>query len=416
MPKRCRRCSSECGVRALRGPVPFAGAAAPLIDASGWAKQDLGLTEQPIGLTLDERISTVMRFPATAVLKFCLAAALLGAPAATGKDLFTDPADPELGKDFKVQGEYVGQIKGGGKLAAQVVALGDGRFQAVLYPGGLPGAGWDGETKMLLDGKAEGGAVVFHTAEGKKRYLAGPADQFSATREFPPAGQKPYSGVIADEKFEGQTDVGKAFALARVERKSPSLGAEPPQGALVLFDGTSDSMQHWQGGRLDERTKLLNTDGQDIKTKRKFNNYTMHVEFLLPFKPKARGQGRGNSGFYQVDHYEVQILDSFGLEGLNNECGGVYSKKGSDVNACLPPLQWQTYDVEFTNAVTDDSGNKVRNAKLTVKLNGIVIHEDYEIPGKTGGARGEPEGTPGPIKLQGHGNPLQFRNVWILER
>jgi hypothetical protein len=141
----------------------------------------------------------------------------------------------------------------------------------------------------------------------------------------------------------------------------------------------------------------------------------MHIEFLLPYRPAARGQGRGNSGFYHVDHYEMQILDSFGLEGLNNECGGIYSKKASDVNGCFPPLSWQTYDVDFKNA-RSKNGKKTANAILTARLNGILIHNGYEIPGKTGGSRADPEGTPGPIKLQGHGNPLQFRNIWILEK
>jgi hypothetical protein len=163
---------------------------------------------------------------------------------------------------------------------------------------------------------------------------------------------------------------------------------------------------------LDEKTKLLNTDGKDIRTNDEYNDYTMHIEFMLPYRPNARGQGRGNSGFYQVDHFEVQILDSFGLEGLNNECGGVYTKANPKVNMCLPPLTWQTYDVEFTNAVSV-AGKKIRNARMTVKHNGVVIHDDLEIKGKTGGARRDPEGTPGVIKLQGHGNPMQFRNIWI---
>jgi hypothetical protein len=141
----------------------------------------------------------------------------------------------------------------------------------------------------------------------------------------------------------------------------------------------------------------------------------MHVEFLLPYRPAARSQGRGNSGFYQVEMYEVQILDSFGLDGKNNECGGVYQKLDPSLNMCLPPLVWQTYDVDFTNAVMED-GKKTKNARITLRHNGVVVHDDREINGKTGGSRPDPEGTPGPILLQGHGNPLQFRNIWVIEK
>lgn len=137
---------------------------------------------------------------------------------------------------------------------------------------------------------------------------------------------------------------------------------------------------------------------------------------MLPYRPDGRGQGRGNSGFYQVDHYELQILDSFGLDGLNNECGGFYTKAAPKVNLCLPPLAWQTYDVEFTNAVQGPDGKKARSAVATVRHNGVLIHENQEISGPTGGHRSDPEGTPGPLKLQGHGNPLQFRNLWIVEK
>ena len=117
----------------------------------------------------------------------------------------------------------------------------------------------------------------------------------------------------------------------------------------------------------------------------------------------------------------MQILDSFGLEGKDNECGGVYTRLAPSVNMCLPPQQWQTYDVEFTNAVRD--GDKVvKKARITLKHNGVVVHDDKEIVGVTGGARAlnkkadEPEGTPGVLRLQGHGNPLQFKNVWVVEK
>lgn len=346
--------------------------------------------------------------PFSTTFKISLAVACL-----TGNafgQLWTDPKDSKLPPDFQVQGEYSGKGMG-----AQVIALGKGRFQAVVYPGGLPGAGWDGQNKILLDGRLDDGKAVFVPAEGARNYMARDAAKFSATRTFPPKGHKPYKGVLSKGVFAAKSDKGAAFSLQRTIRKSPSLGAKPPQGAVVLFDGSKESMKNWAGGRLDERTGLLNTDGRDIRTSQKFLNYIMHVEFMLPFKPDARGQGRGNSGFYQVDLYEMQILDSFGLMGLNNECGGIYQKADSKVNMCLPPLQWQAYDVDFNSAMMKD-GTKVRNAVLSARLNGVTIHEKLEINGKTGGSRGEPEGTPGVIKLQGHGNPLQFRNVWILPK
>lgn len=327
------------------------------------------------------------------------------------KEVWTDANDATLPADFKYQGEYVGD-----KVGAQVIALGKGHFQAVVLPGGLPGAGWDGKHKVLMDGKLDGDTVTFAAVEAKSRkhYLAQNPEQFSATSKFPPPGHKLYTGSITAGTLTIKTDDGETLTLKPTMRKSPTLGVKAPSEALVLFDGSSTD--EWRGGRLDKTTKLLNTDGHDLRTKRKFSNYTMHLEFLLPYRPDARGQGRGNSGFYQVDMYEVQVLDSFGLDGKNNECGGVYTRLDPKVNMCLPPLQWQTYDVEFTNAVADDSGKKVKNARITLKHNGVVILDDAEIKGKTGGARGEPEGTPGPIQLQGHGNPLQFRNIWIVEK
>jgi hypothetical protein len=151
------------------------------------------------------------------------------------------------------------------------------------------------------------------------------------------------------------------------------------------------------------------------KTKKKFGDYMMHCEFILPFKPLGRGQGRGNSGVYMQDRYEVQVLDSFGLAGENNECGGVYTKARPSVNMCFPPLVWQTYDIDFRAAKFDADGKKVKNANLTVRHNGVLIHDQLEIDGPTGG--GQPEtAEPGAIQLQGHGNPVFYRNVWIAEK
>jgi uncharacterized protein (TIGR03000 family) len=334
-----------------------------------------------------------------------------------GKEVWTDRNDPTLPADFRFQGEYVSD----GKLASfgcQVIALGNGQFQAVVLPGGLPGAGWDGKNKSLMQGHLEGDKVVFTPATGKRRYLAGPPSEFSATSKFPPVGQQDFNGT-SDGKTLGLTQGGAPvppITLKRIERKSPTLGQKAPAGAVTLFDGTKTD--EWTGGRIDKEHGILNTDGQDIRSKRNFSNYTVHLEFLLPYRPDARGQGRGNSGFYQVMQYEVQILDSFGLEGKDNECGGIYSRIAPKVNMCLPPLQWQTYDIEFTNAVRDpgDPKNVAKHTRISCKHNCVVIHDNVEIPGPTGGAWNQPEGTPGPFLLQGHGNPLQFRNIWVVEK
>jgi hypothetical protein len=330
-----------------------------------------------------------------------------------GKEVWTDPNDATLPPDFKFQGEYAGTTKDGEKLGCQVIALGKSCFQAIVLPGGLPGEGWDGKSKILMDGKLDGDKAVFTPPAGKKKYLDQAPETFSATSKFPPEAQKDYSAAISGDTLTGKTEDGKTFELKKVVRKSPTLGAKPPEGAVVLFDGTNTDA--WTGGRLDTKTGCLNTDGHDILSKQKFNNYTLHVEFFLPYRPDARGQGRANSGVYQVDHYEVQVLDSFGLDGKNNECGGIYTKADPKVNMCYPPLVWQTYDIDFTNAVQED-GKKVKNARITAKHNGVLIHDNTEINGPTGGHRGDPEGTAGPIKLQGHGNPLQFKNIWIVEK
>jgi hypothetical protein len=329
------------------------------------------------------------------------------------KEIYTDPSDPTLTPDFKIQGEYVGDSKDG-KLGCQIIALGGGALQAVILPGGLPGDGWDGKNRIIMQGDVTPTGAKFEPATGKRNYLAQNPMQFSATSKFPPVGQKAWSGTVdADGVLSGKTDTGEAFRLKKTVRKSERLGAKVPAGGITLFDGTNT--KEWKGGRIDAKTGFLNNDGHDIPTVRKFMNYTAHVEFMLPYRPAKRGQERGNSGFYQVLLYEVQILDSFGLDGKDNECGGVYTRLAPKVNMCYPPLTWQTYDVDFTSAVQKD-GKKVKNARITLRHNGVLIHDNAEIKGPTGGARNEPEGTPGALLLQGHGNPLQFRNIWVVEK
>jgi hypothetical protein len=142
----------------------------------------------------------------------------------------------------------------------------------------------------------------------------------------------------------------------------------------------------------------------------------LHIEFLLPYIPKATGQGRGNSGVYLQGRYEVQVLDSFGLSGEHNECGGIYSIRKPDINACYPPLTWQTYDIDFTAAKFDSNGKKTANARIDVRHNGIVVHKDVEIPRITTAAPSREAPSAGFIHLQNHGNPVRFRNIWIVAK
>jgi hypothetical protein len=200
-----------------------------------------------------------------------------------------------------------------------------------------------------------------------------------------------------------------------VVRRSPTLGARPPEGALVLFDGQDKDA--WTGGRLDREHGILVADGSQVDSARHFNNYLLHVEFMVPFKPRTRGSSRGDSGVWNVGRYEVQVADSFGLDRKSDNCGGLCYFAPPAVNMCLPPLVWQTFDIAFTNAVQQD-GKKVQNARITVRHNGVLIHDNVEFARPTEGAplifTGS-EGTPGPIRLQ-WSNPAYYRNIWIVEK
>lgn len=314
----------------------------------------------------------------------CLA---LISPLCGGETSIVATRAEEAGSDFPLQGEYVGEINRDGaqvKFGVQILAQGDGKFHGVGYAGGLPGDGWDGSERIEGDGQREGDAAVF----GKEEVVA----------------------RVQDGEIRIQAGGITLGVLKKVERKSPTLGATAPAGAVVLFDGKS--ADQFAGGKVTDDGLLL----QGVTSKVKFQSYTLHLEFQLPYMPAARGQGRGNSGCYAQGRYEVQILDSFGLEGLNNECGGIYSVKAPSVNMCFPPLAWQTYDIDFTAAKYDADGKKTADARLTVKHNGVEIHKDVVIPKATTAAPVAEGPEPGPLYLQDHGNPVRFRNIWVVEK
>lgn len=306
--------------------------------------------------------------------------------AAKGLPAYTDPK--EAGPDFQTQGEYAGEIEVEGakkKVGVQVIALGDGKFRAVVYHGGLPGNGWKkGDHKHTFDGKTENGVTTFMG--------------------------KSHQARVSDGKLVVSDLSGKeSGTLKKVERQSPTLAAKAPAGAVVLFDGTN--AEKFAGGKITPEGWLE----VGTKTKQEFGSFQLHIEFRTPFMPAAQGQARGNSGVYLHDCYEFQVLDSFGLDGKNNECGGLYSMEEPKLNMCYPPLAWQTYDFDFTAPQFDAEGKKTANARVTLRHNGVVIYDDLEIPKLTPGGRSK-EAATGPLMLQNHGNPVVFRNIWLVEK
>ncbi|MEK6234903.1 MAG: DUF1080 domain-containing protein, partial [Planctomycetales bacterium] len=245
---------------------------------------------------------------------------LLPTWSASGQEIIV-PEEAAKDLDFLAQGEYVGQgVWPGGektKIGAQVVGQSNHQFHAVLFRGGLPGDGWKrGDDQLTMDGE---------TTEGVARL----------------DGKGLPVGRIVDKTLTIETEAKELWELKRVERKSPTLGAEPPEGAVVLFDGTN--VDHFPKATLTDMKTLQ--AGCNLKDK--YQIAKLHLEFRLSWKPNARGQGRSNSGVYIGGIPEIQVLDSFGLEGKKNECGAFYSRREPDVNMCFPPLVWQTYDVEF---------------------------------------------------------------------
>jgi hypothetical protein len=163
---------------------------------------------------------------------------------------------------------------------------------------------------------------------------------------------------------------------------------------------------------------LVNPDGSwqvqkgGLETKEKLADFQLHVEFRTPLMAKSQGQARGNSGVYLQSIYEVQVLDSFGLYPLQiNDCGSIYGVKTAPGNACLPPTQWQTYDITYRHG----DGTAANPPVITIKHNGQVTIDNAKVPadkiGKGGGG-GIPNS--GFLMLQNHGNPVQFRNIWAV--
>ncbi len=301
-------------------------------------------------------------------------------------------------------GVFEGTLTAGGeakKIAAHVLGRPHGNYQINLLP--------------ARDERVEPiASLMGRIADGDKLddHVAAANGQVEAT----------ISGGILKGSLKG--DKTGSFELRQIERASPTLGAKPPAGAVVLLGPNMKDLEAFGHGREAAtpcKWKLLPggvmqvTRSGSVVSKSRFKGHRLHVEFRSPYEPHHLGQARGNSGVYVQGRYEVQVLDSFGLEGKDNECGGIYKTGRPIVNMCYPPGMWQTYDIDFT-ATRFEGAQKTAEARITVRHNGVVIHDDLKIPKPTGGSLDRNEDQPGPLMLQDHGNPVEFRNIWVVEK
>lgn len=202
--------------------------------------------------------------------------------------------------------------------------------------------------------------------------------------------------------------------------ESTQFQITPPEDATVLFDGKD--LSNWikgDGGEAewevaDDAMTVVPGTG-DIMSKEEFTDFMFHLEFMTPDMPEATGQAKGNSGVFLQGQYEIQVLDSYGKDVPGKgDCGAIYNQFAPLVNACKPPLQWQTYDAIFRAVRRDEEGKVIEQARVTVLQNGMVIQNNVQLQGPTGSAKGSEEVEAGPLRLQDHGNEVKYRNIWIV--
>lgn len=186
---------------------------------------------------------------------------------------------------------------------------------------------------------------------------------------------------------------------------------------IILFDGTD--LSHFTGldgtpAQWEVKDGIMTVTHGNIKSKETFGDAHIHVEWREPDMPDVSGQWKGNSGVYIQGCYELQVLDSYGIEPpKNDDCGGIYSIQAPLVNACKPALEWQTYDIILRAAKLDENGKVLSHAVVTILQNGQVIHNNFTLPSNTPGGVYDHIVAEGPLMLQDHCNPVSFRNIWI---
>lgn len=198
--------------------------------------------------------------------------------------------------------------------------------------------------------------------------------------------------------------------------------ADPPSDAIVLFGGADLSRWH---GQNNSPAKWTIRDGYvevapgsgDITTNERFGDVQLHIEWATPAVPKGEGQERGNSGVFLMERYEVQVLDSYDNKTYyHGQAASVYKQYAPLVNASRRPGEWQAYDIVFHAPRFDEQGKVIDRARVTVFHNGVLVQNNVEIYGITYNDRPAlyiAHGPQEPLRLQDHGNPMRFRNIWI---
>jgi hypothetical protein len=245
----------------------------------------------------------------------------------------------------------------------------------------------------------------------------------AASKRLESIGEPALAALRQAATESGDAEVrGRSAALLRVFQdrldRTDCASVPAPTGAVVLFDGKG--LEGWvqRDGRTGPTWNVLDggvleVSGGDIMTRRTFDGgFRLHVEFRVKEKPGATGQARSNSGVYLQGRYEIQILDSYGLACDRQSCAAVYGLAAPTANACKAPGVWQSFDIEF-HAPEYADGRKTADVCVTVVHNGVKVHDGARVAGPTSAALPGDPSAPGPILLQGHGDPVQFRNVWL---
>jgi len=244
------------------------------------------------------------------------------------------------------------------------------------------------------------------------------------------------SAAFADGPFYGDPpDETHPWGIHDPHRPQPPLvtpgtfssaeqPGKPPSDAVVLFDGSADSLtKNWESDRKGEPLKWVEKEGAMqcvpgsgyVRTKAQWADCQLHVEWAAPAKVEGHSQGRGNSGVFLMGQTEVQVLDNYNNPTYaDGFAGSVYGVNPPLANALRPPGEWQVYDIIFRRPVFKD-GKMLDAGRLTVLLNGVLVQDATPLEGG-GGHMGRSKDRPfpdkGPLKLQDHGNPVRYRNIW----